>query len=301
MSPRRYSTPQDFRIALEQRLRSLAPIGATFVRTRQILVFDRFLARALSEFRDKVLLKGGLALEMRLSRARTTRDVDLRLIGSSEDLLESLQRAGRLDLGDFMTFEVVPDPDHPEIQNEGMRYEGLRFRASSKIAGKLFGQPFGVDVAFGGPILGDPDVKFGEDLLGFAGVAPCEVRICPIETHIAEKLHAYTQPRRQPNSRVKDLPDLALLATAQPLSARRVRAALEQSFEFRRTHALPAAVPDPSDSWRKPYESIAISNDLAWLRLEDVTQAVQGFLNPVLSGGLDLECKWDPATWAWRR
>jgi hypothetical protein len=39
-------------------------------------------------------------------------------------------------------------------QNDGMQYEGLRFRAECRLAGKLYGQPFGVDVAFGDPILG---------------------------------------------------------------------------------------------------------------------------------------------------
>jgi len=27
-----------------------------------------------------------------------------------------------------MLFEVQPDADHPEIQNEGMRYGGFRYR-----------------------------------------------------------------------------------------------------------------------------------------------------------------------------
>jgi hypothetical protein len=60
------------------------------------------------------------------------------------------------------------------------------------------------------------------------GIAPPTLRLYPIETHIAEKLHAYTMPRARPNSRVKDLPDLALLGTAQPIEAKRLRAALEQ-------------------------------------------------------------------------
>ena len=47
-----------------------------------------------------------------------------------------------------------------------------------------------------------------EDVLAFAGIAPPTLRLYPVETHIAEKLHAYTLPRPRPNSRVKDLPDL---------------------------------------------------------------------------------------------
>ena len=52
------------------------------------------------------------------------KDVDLRMMGSPKSVLGTLQEAGRLDLGDAMTFEIQPDDEHPEIQNEGMRYEG---------------------------------------------------------------------------------------------------------------------------------------------------------------------------------
>jgi len=245
MTIRTYSSPEAFKQVLEQRLRASAKSGAEFARKRQLLVFDRLLARIVAVLGDAATLKGGLVLELRLERARTTKDVDLRMVGSPEDVLAKLQEAGRKDLGDFMTFEVGPDEDHPEFQNDGMRYDGLRFRAECKLAGKLYGQPFGVDVAFGDPILGEPEVVVAEDVLAFAGIAPPTLRLYPIETHIAEKLHAYTMPRARPNSRVKDLPDIALLATAQPLDAKRLRAALEQTFTFRRTHSLPVMLPEP--------------------------------------------------------
>jgi len=76
-----------------------------------------------------------------------------------------------------MTFEVGPDENHPEIQNDGQQYDGLRFRAERKLAGKIYGQRFGVDVAFGDPILGAPDVAVAEDVLDFAGIAPPTLRL----------------------------------------------------------------------------------------------------------------------------
>jgi hypothetical protein len=110
------------------------------------------------------------------------------------------------------------DTEQPKIQNDGMKYEGLRFRAECRLAGKLYGQAFGVDVAFGDPILGEPETVVADDVLEFAGIAPPVVRLYPIETHIAEKLHAYTMPRARPNTGIKDLPDIALLATTRPLA-----------------------------------------------------------------------------------
>jgi hypothetical protein len=100
-----------------------------------------------------------------------------------------------------------------------MQYEGKRLRAECKLAGKLYGQPFGVDVAFGDPMLNEPETLVAEDVLSFAGVPPPTLRLYPVETHLAEKLQAYTMPRHRPNTRVKDLPDIALLATARTLDA----------------------------------------------------------------------------------
>ena len=48
------------------------------------------------------------------------RSLVARLAGSPDDVLANLQTAARMDLGDFFAFEVVPDGEHPEIQNDGM-------------------------------------------------------------------------------------------------------------------------------------------------------------------------------------
>lgn len=296
MKPRIYGSPEAFKQALEQRLRTATTSG-DFTRRRQLLIFDRFLARIVNDLGGAATLKGGLVLELRLGQARTTRDVDLRLVGHPGEVLSRLQSAGREDLGDFMNFEITPDDHHPEIQNDGMRYDGLRFRAECKLAGKRYGQPFGVDVAFGDPIFGDPDVIIANDFLGFAGITPPTLMLYPVETHIAEKLHAYTMPRVRPNTRVKDLPDIALLATTRRLDAKRLRAALGLTFTYRRTHALPLSLPAPLDAWRLPYEAMARENRLPWETLSDVTQATQSFLNPVLENSV--EGTWNPGSWSW--
>jgi hypothetical protein len=164
-----------------------------------------------------------------------------------------------------MTFEVSRDTEQPKIQNDGMKYEGLRFRSECRLAGKLYGRPFGVE-------------------------------LYPIETHIAEKLHEYTMPRARPNTRVKDLPDIALLATARPLNGVRVRSALEQTFDFRATHTLPSSLPVPPATWSIPYREMARENELAWATIERLTTAVSEFLNPVLAGR---HGTWHPAKWIW--
>lgn len=297
MSTRTYDNPTSFKEALEHRIRERTPKGLIVARTRQLVVFDRFLARIASVFGDAATLKGGMALELRIDRARTTKDVDLRLIGRSSDLLSRLQQAARLDLDDFLTFEIVPDADHREIEAEGMKYDGLRFRAECSLAGKIYGQRFGVDVAFGDPIFGEPDTIVADDVLGFAGIAPPTLRVYPLETHIAEKLHAYTLPRKRPNSRIKDLPDLALLAGSRAIDAARLRGALEQTFTFRATHDLPTMLSEPPATWEAPYAALALDDQLAWPTVPKAFAAVRTFLEPVLSG--NRISSWDPETWTW--
>lgn len=226
-----------------------------------------------------------------------TKDIDLRLGGPPTGLLERLRRAAGLELGDFMLFTVMPDAEHPAITNEGMVYEGQRHRVTCSLAGKPYGQPFGLDIAFADPILGEPDIVVASDVLGFAGVDPPTLRLYPLETHIAEELHAYTLPRKRPNSRMKDLPDIALLAGVRELEATRLRQALEQTFTSRKTHALPVSFPPPPPAWAGPYGRMVAEDELAWADLATLTRAVEAFLEPVLDGtALRI---WAPSMWRW--
>jgi hypothetical protein len=297
MKPRTYATPAAFKAALDQRLRKVAETGADITRRRQLLVFDRYLARLTHVLGDAATLKGGLVLEVRLERARTTRDIDLRLAGSPDGLLGRLQAAGRIDLADFMGFEVRVDTRHPDIAGPGVQYEGQRFRAECRLAGMLYGQAFGIDVAFGDPMLGEPDVVRGDDLLAFAGIEPAIMRLYPVETHLAEKLHAYTLPRPTPSTRVKDLPDLALLGQAGERDVTLLRSAIEQTFAYRRTHPVPTWLPDPPPSWERVYAEMADEDSLPWPTLLAVTEAARAFIDPVLTrGGHE---RWYPRRWAW--
>lgn len=83
-----YATPAAFKQALEARLRTeAAATRRDLARVRQLLVFERFLSRVFAAFGENVVLKGGVVLELRLARARTTRDIDLRASGDPEKML----------------------------------------------------------------------------------------------------------------------------------------------------------------------------------------------------------------------
>lgn len=295
MALREYRSPEAFRMALEQRIRSSVS-GAEINRFRQLLVFDRFLARVFQHFADRAVLKGGLVLELRLDRARTTKDVDLRLVGEAGDLLGALHLVGSLDLGDWLSFVVEPDADMPRITGPSLVYDGFRFRAEARLGGRLYGDPFGVDIGFADVLTAEPDVAQGSRFLEFAGIDPPTFRLYPRHAHIAEKLHAYTMPRDRTNTRVKDLPDLALLASVGPLDAAELRRAIEATFSFRGTHSTPPSVPVPSADWAPVYERMAREDELPWPTLVDVHDAASSFIDHVLQGGLGT---WNPTTWTW--
>lgn len=293
-----YRTPGAFKAALETRLkRDAATHHFDMSRRRQLEIFYRFLARVTHVLGDRVVLKGGLVLELRLERARTTKDVDLRMMGSSDEALEHLQAAGALELEDYMRFEVQRDRHHPDILSDGMKYDGHRFRAQCMLAGQIYGSPFGVDVGFGDPLTGEPDEIAASDLLRFAGIEPPVLRVYPIVSHIAEKLHAYTVQHESENSRVKDLPDIGLLALIGELDAELLRSALAQTFAFRDTHLLPEALPAPPTSWEQPYAKIASKDELPWPTISEVHEEVSLFLDPVLAG--NPLGTWDPHSWIW--
>ena len=294
----RYATPAAFKEALEARLRTASRnTGRDQNRLRMRLVMDRLATRITDEFGEAVVLKGGVVLELRLAEARATKDLDLHLVGDPALTLDRLRRAGRRTLADHLTFEIQVDARHPTIDAEGMRYEGQRFVVLARLAGKPYGGPFGVDVAPAEPMVGEAELLEGSNFLAFADIPAPVLRAYPLETHIAEKLHAYTMPRPRPSSRVKDLPDMALLGSVRPVDALVLRHAIEQTFNHRAVHPVPETLPAPAEAWRVPYDRMASSDRLRWPDLDSVTEAVRGFIDPVLLGHTGT---WDPTGWAWK-
>jgi len=77
-----------------------------------------------------------------------------------------------------------------------------------------------------------------------------------VEQQFAEKLHAYTLPRSNVNTRVKDLVDMVLLFESGKLNALATAEAFKLTFERRSTHEIPLSLPAPplrsrvrSDEW----------------------------------------------------
>jgi hypothetical protein len=115
---KRYKSPEGFRTALEQKQKQRAvDAGVPFVRLAQVDLYFRFLDRVIQELGDgAVVVKGGVALEMRLQRARTTVDVDLRASGTPAEIYERIRAAGLRDHDDFLRFLVEAPRRNEDIE-----------------------------------------------------------------------------------------------------------------------------------------------------------------------------------------
>lgn len=242
---RKYTTPGSLRHALDERLKTISRQEAIDLqRLRRQVGFDRFLARLLSPPTRDWVLKGGYAMELRFATARSTRDLDFALrTGDTESALHQLQRSGILDIGDLFSFRV----GEAMMDLDAAPYGGARYPVDALLDGRVFVK-FHVDVGIGDVILDPLETMATRDWLAFAQIPAPSVAMIAREQQFAEKIHAYTLPRSNPNSRVRDLVDLYLLIESDSLDLSRATEALRRTFERRVTHEIPVTLtPPPPD------------------------------------------------------
>jgi predicted nucleotidyltransferase component of viral defense system len=279
-----YKTATDFRRDLESQLKNIAKVKNTDLqRLRRKVAFDRFLARLFSQNEPKFFLKGGYAMELRLSTARATKDIDLTCLERSKGkndpislvILDELRELTRTNLNDFFVYQI----GEPQIDMENAPYGGARYPITSLIDGKVFVK-FQLDVG-ADAVVAKTETFQGADWLSFCGI-PCPTfTMISIEQQYAEKLHAYTVPRPQRiNTRTKDLVDMVLLARMRAFDLSTLKEALRQVFKVRSTHTLPLTLNPPPSEWQLPFDKLARECALP-LGLDDAFNETANIYNKV--------------------
>ena len=281
MAPReRGKTPPGFRAQVLQRLRNEAlRTGVPSQRLQQQIAFERLLARLPPN--GEWVLKGGFALQLRYGlQARPTRDVDLRTLLAPTEALDRLrQTTAAATVPDHFSFEFG------EVAQEMQGAPGgsLRVRVVARLAGLEF-VTFHLDLSSGDPVIDPPDLLYGSDLLHFAGIPSVQFPVYPITQHLAEKLHAYTLPRGQENTRVRDLVDLVAIAATEQVESDRLSPSVDATFAIRRTHLLPEQLPEPPASWAQSFAAIAAeAADLPVTNLREGHGLAAQFWDPFLA------------------
>jgi len=260
-----YETAEAFRVALEQRLANRSrDTGVSLDRLRRRVVFERAVARLAHAEPGVWVLKGGMALEVRLGdRARLTKDIDFGLRdggGGPTALRERLVDA--LSVDPFADRFVLAAGPVSELSPDG----GGHLTWRSSVTAHLAGRPFGtvkIDVSPRAHELEHTDTLPLPNSLAFAGVhAPC-VEVIDVNRHAAEKFHGMLREfGDRENSRVRDLLDLVLLAESNLLDLLALRGAVYAVWRERDATAPPVALPELPVSWPARYERLAADHDV---------------------------------------
>ena len=292
----RYTTAAAFRQALDDRLKAeAANTGLALQRLRKRVAFELFLRRLVAVAPERWVLKGALALELRLkATTRPTKDIDLGRRDDETAAIEDITAAQQLALDDFFTYAATRTDELSGTDE----FTALRFHVISQLAGRTFEQ-FTLDIGFTKSIGWTPDTIETSDLLSFAGIEPVRLPALPLPEHLAEKTHAYTStygPLSRPSTRPKDLVDILLIAESGPIQAAALRQALEATFAEREHQPLPTSLPPPPSAWTEPYRRLATEVEIE----PDLSAAyvrAAAFLDPILAGRSN--GTWDPRSRTW--
>lgn len=289
----KYKSGQDFRRALEERLRRMSHnSGTPIVRLRKAIAFERFLARLVKAQPQDWVLKGGFMIQLRLGgQSRVTRDIDLlfRQALDADEIHQHLVEAASLDLGDWFEFNVAYPSQHGEH---------LRFEVECFLGGRRF-EIFPLDVGTGDLLVGAVEHLAAPPLLDFADIESVRIPSYPVSQQIAEKVHALTRPYATGgSSRVKDAVDILLLAGQSHLRKEDLFRALVVTFDVRRTHPLPVRFPDLPKDWQRSLREEAERTGLVGITLEEADQRLKAFLDPVLDRR-SWRSTWNPVRWGW--
>ena len=283
-------------VALRNRLLALSRLQKEdFQLVLNRYAMERFLHRlGESQHRDTTLLKGAaLFLAWGGHPHRRTRDIDLLAHGdpSVPAVTQLIREICEVPADDGMVFD--PASLAGTTIRKGGLYGGVRVHLSGYLAGAR--ARLHADVGSGDIVLPAPEEITFPTLLD---LPPPRVRAYSQETVIAEKVHAIVLHEME-NSRLKDHFDIWHLSRMFPFDGPRLQAAIHGTFERRRT-ALPEEVPvgmtkafssspDKLKTWHTYTKKAEI---LGSPLLDQVVQAVQEFVWPILAPGSSADKDW---------
>lgn len=268
------SESKDFPSRLRAEIPRLAEAsGISESRIRRWIAFERFLARVPSD--GSWLLKGSFAMELLFRPScRPAEDLDFTLpkaprmqYNPPPDIISIAQR----DVNDGFRFESTPISETIEAWQEGTTYG--RGRAEVKcFVGNDELAAFHVDADFGDiPVLEPKELVPAANLLSFAGIEKPRPLIVPFETQFAEKIHAYTLPKRAAaRNTLHDFADLVLLleranpndyflCNMEPVT---LAFAVDRTFRRRASHEFPHSFPKPDSSLEAEFNALSISMNM---------------------------------------
>ena len=278
---------QDLAASIRARLLNIAKADNTDF--NQILVryaLERLLYRiSQSEYSSQFLLKGALLFTLWYDMPhRPTRDADL--LGFGESNLKSIESVFREISNIKVDDGIVFDPDSvvvEEIRKEA-GYTGARVLITAELAkAKSKTQ---IDIGFGDAVTPHPVGATYPTLID--GMPAPQLRVYPIYTVIAEKLHAIAL-LGMTNTRLKDYFDLQVLLDREQIDIQILTEAISATF-VRRGMPIPTEVPiglteefTNEPTRQKLWDSFLKKNDIEPMPLRNTVSQIKELFEKIIN------------------
>ena len=278
---------QDIAASIRARLLNIAKADNTDF--NQILVryaLERLLYRiSISEYSGQFLLKGALLFTLWYDMPhRPTRDADL--LGFGDSNLKSLEDAFRAISSIQVEDGIIFDPNSvvvEEIRKEA-GYAGARVLITAELAkAKSKTQ---IDIGFGDVVTPHPIGAKYPTLID--GIPAPQLRVYPIYTVIAEKLHAIAL-LGMTNTRLKDYFDLQVLLDREQIDIQILTEAISATF-VRRGMPIPTEVPiglteefTNEPTRQKLWDSFLKKNDIEPMPLRNTVSQIKELFEKIIN------------------
>lgn len=297
-----YATAAAFRAAVKDRFTAFAADRShhSLDELHRQFAYDRALARIFSSpDADRWVLKGAGALLARLTQARHSKDIDVYFTEQHADASEAvaaLRDALGRDLGDYFGFDVARVTP---LQEEA---KGSRVHVQARLGPKPFAA-FHIDVVVSTTMTGQPDLVPPLTPLTIDGLVRPAYRTFPIADHLADKLCAVVATHQRADggrasTRIKDLVDIALIATTQHISGPALRTAVVQNLADRGLSPPGRFVVPDERVWATGYPKVAADAPGPVPTYTEAVTLAAALFDPVLAGSS--HGHWDPETAGWQ-
>jgi predicted nucleotidyltransferase component of viral defense system len=309
MPSQRTRTPRGYLDSQKNRAKNRAE--TTGVSTGELLqqhFHRRLIARVFhGDDASNWVLKGGQALLVRWPAARYSTDIDLLSAEDTTDAaVDALKTAATLRLADQIWFSHLRTSAQTHVERPTRKVSFMAMFENAPLNHRVQ-----VDVVTSGH---RPRGSIATEPLRPPFASDCapwpEVRMFPIEDHVAEKICAMYERHQaggHPSTRYKDLVDLSLFALKSPIPGKEAHEILHDEIARRRKRGMvvdpPARfeVPDPR-SWKGGYHKVAQGVrglPSEFRTLEGVHTLADAFVTPLLQA-TPPRGRWNPEERAWR-
>lgn len=305
MSDWPWDSPEATRRGLSDLISRTHPEDQRPVRMREV-AYRRLLARLFAARPAGWIVKGGVALILRLDPNRTSNDIDISFVeeaGEHAVALEALRADVATDLGDFFDFIVGRPADESVTGAQG----SLEIPVTAMVGGREWAR-FSVDLNLPDTELPGEELRSQTPLTGKEAVDLVRgAVVLAVPQQVADKVCAIFEVHGASgarSSRARDLADIALVAEqVDGVEGAAVIAKVHDETSRRRARGtLTADLPDSlalepgqETEWRERWDKATRG---AGLDFDSALASARAFVDPILSGSA-AGMVWDSAQRSW--